>query len=409
MLVGGQAGSEPHRLAQRIEGIDLVIDDASDLEPERNRLEEVIRELNLTWSRTFRLRLELVRWETHGYPGIGSDPQDVLNRELTDDPDIFIGLMWGRYGTPTGRAGSGTEEEFTRALARYQKDPTSVRIMFYFKDAPLTPSDIDSEQLANVQKFRKSLGAEGALYWKFITIEEFEQLLRLHLARQIQQFTEPVGLPKPQTPTVATVAAESNDEDLGLLDFVDLVEEHFGALKEIAGRMSAETESLGQKMNERTTEMTAATAQSQGQLGRREARTLIEKAATDMTQFVARMKAEIPLFKELLRKGSSAAASAAIISAGISSGDQEQIRQARTVLSSFRDALGAAYDGTASFKASVEKLPRMTAVLNQAKRETAAVLSEQLESLSEGRRITAETIRALDTLLGEGAQDAQAN
>ena len=387
----------------------VLVASPSDLEPERNRLEEVIRELNLTWSRTFRLRLELVRWETHGYPGIGSDPQDVLNREFTDDPDIFIGLMWGRYGTPTGRAGSGTEEEFTRALARYRKDPTSVRIMFYFKDAPLIPSDIDSEQLASVQKFRKSLGAEGALYWKFVTIEEFEQLLRLHLARQIQQFAEPVDLPKPKTRTVATRETETSDEDLGLLDFLDLAEEHFGALNEITGRMSAETTSLGQKMQERTEEINAATAQSHGQLSRREARTLLEKAATDMTQFVARMKAEIPLFKELLRKGSSAAASAAIISAGMSSGDKEQVRQARTVIITLRDALGGAYEGTASFKASVEKLPRMTAVLNQAKKETAAVLGEQLESLAEGRRITAETIRALDTLLGEGSQDANPN
>ena len=35
VLVGGQAGSKPHRLTQRIEGIDLVIDDASDLKPKR--------------------------------------------------------------------------------------------------------------------------------------------------------------------------------------------------------------------------------------------------------------------------------------------------------------------------------------------------------------------------------------
>ena len=34
VLVGGQAGGEPYRLTQRIEGIDLVVDNASDLEPE---------------------------------------------------------------------------------------------------------------------------------------------------------------------------------------------------------------------------------------------------------------------------------------------------------------------------------------------------------------------------------------
>lgn len=54
----------------------------SDLDPERNRLEEVIRELNVTWSRLLGVRLDLVRWETHGFPGIGEDAQDMLNHEL---------------------------------------------------------------------------------------------------------------------------------------------------------------------------------------------------------------------------------------------------------------------------------------------------------------------------------------
>ena len=164
----------------------------SDLEPERTQLEDVIRELNLSWSQTLGVRLELVRWETHGYPGVGDDPQDVLNRELPDDPDIFIGLMWSRYGTATGRAGSGTEEEFNRALERYRQDPDSVRIMFYFKNAPLAPSDIDPDQLRRVAHFRESLGAEGTLYWTFRSLDEFVRLLRIHLSRQLQELAAPV-------------------------------------------------------------------------------------------------------------------------------------------------------------------------------------------------------------------------
>lgn len=194
----------------------------SDLEAERARLEDVVRELNLTWSRTLGLRLELVRWETHAYPGVGHDPQDVLNRELTGEPDIFIGMMWGRHGTPTGRAGSGTEEEFSRALARHQADPTAVRIMFYFKDAPISPSGIDPDQIGRVQRFQASLGSEGALYWKFGTLDEFERLLRLHLARQIQEFVAGSNMdkraPLPPAASVPTVAA--GQEELGLLDFL---------------------------------------------------------------------------------------------------------------------------------------------------------------------------------------------
>jgi Domain of unknown function (DUF4062) len=285
----------------------------SDLEAERNRLEEVIRELNLTWSRTLHVRLDLVRWETHGYPGMGTDSQDVLNRELPADADIFIGLMWGRYGTPTGRAGSGTEEEFNRALDRYRRDPSSVQIMFYFKDAPLSPSDIDPEQLGRVQRFKASLGAEGGLYWKFVALDDFERLLRLHLARQIQEFVgSPIRTSTPAAAAADNQALEETDE-LGLLDYLDLVDEHFGALNQITERISAETKSLGHNLEGRTQEITAATDQAHGQLRRREARALIESAASDMSQFVGRIGAEIPLFRDSLRKGADAATRAALI------------------------------------------------------------------------------------------------
>jgi hypothetical protein len=375
----------------------------SDLEPERNRLEEVVRELNLTWSRTLRFRLELVRWETHGYPGVGVDAQEVLNRELDDSPDIFIGLMWGRYGTPTGRAGSGTEEEFARALARYRENQTSVRIMFYFKDAPLSPSDIDPDQLARIQRFKESLGTEGVLHWKFLTVEEFERLLRLHLARQIQEAA--ASPPEIREVDLAASVAEAQptpEDDLGLLDYMDLLEEYFGALNEITNRISSETASLGSKMEQRTAEINAATADGQERVGRREARAMIEKAAIDMDQYVARMTADIPLFRDFLRKGADVAARAALISADMNSGDRRQVHELRKALLGFSNALTGAYNSTDSFRASVQRLPRMTIVLNKAKRETAGVLSNVLESIAEGRRVAIETVRTLDTLLGSG-------
>ena len=78
--------------------------------------------------------------------------------------------MWSRYQLEPGRAGSGTVEEFQNAKQRHDADPASVRIMFYFKDAPIAPSEIDPEQLARVKSFKESLGEEGALHWKFKNI-----------------------------------------------------------------------------------------------------------------------------------------------------------------------------------------------------------------------------------------------
>ena len=372
----------------------------SDLEPERTQLEEVIRELNLSWSKSLGLRLELVHWETHGYPGVGDDPQDVLNRELPSDPDIFIGLMWCRYGTATGRAGSGTEEEFNRALERYRHDPDSIRIMFYFKDAPLAPSDIDLDQLRRVANFRKSLGAEGTLYWTFRTLDDFVQLLRMHLSRQMQQLAELDKTRRAEVKVVITQSTSTESDELGLLDFLDLVDENFGALNEIVSRINSETALIGKKIQSRAAEIAAASSRAKGQLSRREARNLFKKAAADMMQYVARMKAEIPLFRDTLKKGADAASQAALISASLDSTETNQASGARQTLVKFLDALNAAYQGTELFKNTVQGLPRMTADLNNAKRETAMVLQEQLDSMAEGRRIVTETIRTLEAILG---------
>src|SRR5438874_1986714 len=72
----------------------------ANLSPERARLEDVIRELNNTWSQHLGIRLDLIRWETHAYPGFGRDAQGVINSQIGETYDIFIGLMWHHFGTP---------------------------------------------------------------------------------------------------------------------------------------------------------------------------------------------------------------------------------------------------------------------------------------------------------------------
>jgi len=160
----------------------------SDVTDERTRVEEVIDELNITWSRDLGVRLELVRWETHAHPGFAADAQAVINKQLSNDFDIFIGVMWCRFGTPTTHAGSGTVEEFQRAKIRHDADPRSVALMVYFKDQAIPPSKMDLDQLGAVLKFRDSLGRGGGLYWTFRDTGEFEQLIRLHLTRCIQEW-----------------------------------------------------------------------------------------------------------------------------------------------------------------------------------------------------------------------------
>ena len=135
----------------------------SDLAEERKILGEVIDDINRTESDAHNIILKLLKWETDSRPGFRrGGPQDVINQQIGNDYDIFLGIMWGRFGSPTPRAGSGTEEEFDRAVSRWKDSPERIRIMFYFKKADISPS-ADPEQLAQVQAFKKKSRLWGSM------------------------------------------------------------------------------------------------------------------------------------------------------------------------------------------------------------------------------------------------------
>jgi hypothetical protein len=164
-----------------------------DVADARKRLERVVDELNFLWSRDYGLRLELVKWETHAYSDIGADAQDVLNKQLGKF-DIFLGIMWKRFGEPTGRAESGTKEEFIVARSRHEQEPKLVRVMFYFRDAtPGRLSDVDTKQLEAVNKFRREVANAGVFYRTYKSLHEFEALVRQHLSRQVQEWGKSWG------------------------------------------------------------------------------------------------------------------------------------------------------------------------------------------------------------------------
>ena len=91
-------------------------------------------------------RIDILMVETNVTPAIGTRAQAVVNDQLGADYDILLGIMGARFGTSTGKAGSGTEEEFREAVDRWKKTGAP-RIMFYFKDSVSSLSDVDPDQL----------------------------------------------------------------------------------------------------------------------------------------------------------------------------------------------------------------------------------------------------------------------
>jgi hypothetical protein len=167
----------------------IFIGSPGDVGEERDLVSLIVEELRINVARLVSVELETVRWETHAWPAVGANAQDVINREISDY-DVFVGVMWRRLGTPTKRSKSGTVEEFERAF-EYFSEFAKPKIMFYFRTKPFYPSDLaELRQFKRVLEFKRTLQKSGVLFWEYSEPIEFERRFRQHLTNQILELSE---------------------------------------------------------------------------------------------------------------------------------------------------------------------------------------------------------------------------
>ncbi len=385
----------------------LFVASPSDVAEERALVEEVVGELNTTWSKHFNLRIEVVRWETHVFPGFGHDPQAVINQQLDDDYDIFLGLLWTRFGTPTPRNESGTGEEFARAYERYQANPSAVRIMFYFKTAPVDPTTIDPDQIRYITNFRNQLGPKGGLYWTFTDREEFATLLRMHLSRQVQELAS-LSRDSQVSDLLhdARVALSGNNrgegddpgsDEAGLLDLVQQGVEGFEGMGRVLQELTFETQAYNARVVERTREIEAAVAISSS-----DPRPLWRAAkvfAEEMESFAARIDQARPAYASAREQAFASLSGAVAISRDFDSTDPvmpstlERLQEFIEVNEETRTIM-------ADFRQTVANQPRLSTLINRARRKMVssldALATEMIRTSALGRNVESE-IRAISS------------
>lgn len=285
-------------MARDIRVFDLFAASPGDVAEERERLEIVIRELNETWQSRLGVQLNLMRWETHAYPGFGDDAQDVINQEMPETLDLFIGILWSRIGTPTNRAESGTLEEFEHACAQWKEDSNSIKLLIYFKKAALGIDDIDPDQISRVRAFERSLSEKGGFYWKFDTSDNFETIVRKHLALLAQELAEDPegGARRAIAPSPARTSAELEDEE-GLLDLVDQWTDGFGVVNGVVGKFTDSLAELGEAMQGGSAEIKGLDIPNNPSRAR-EAKRLINSMANRLEFFADVLLPETPVLEE---------------------------------------------------------------------------------------------------------------
>ncbi|MDF1828838.1 hypothetical protein, partial [Cycloclasticus pugetii] len=161
-----------------------------DTTDERKICDVVFQKINKNLGEKLSFRIESKKWEDDARPGFAGSAQGVINKQLLNNFQLFIGIMFTHFGSPTKEAESGTEEEFN--IAYENKD--NVEIMFYFNNKELSPSEIDPAQLTKVKAFKDRLSSKGGLYSEYIGANDFENQLRKHLEKYFLENHKPTQI-----------------------------------------------------------------------------------------------------------------------------------------------------------------------------------------------------------------------
>lgn len=155
----------------------------SDTENERVLCDKIFNEINSSIGNIYNFRLESLKWENDVRPIInGKDGQSTIFEQIGSEFELFIGIMNKKFGSPTPRAGSGTEEEFNEAYKRYE-EKRDLEVMFYFnEEPPKIMSEVKASELLKIENFRKRLQPIG-IYGVYNGINDFEEKLRKHLTK----------------------------------------------------------------------------------------------------------------------------------------------------------------------------------------------------------------------------------
>lgn len=157
--------------------IKVFLASPGDLAAERKVAKVIVDDFNSQLADALGYQVELVGWEDT-LPGVGR-PQAIINRDL-DGCDLFIGMLWKRWGTPPGIAPytSGFEEEFNRSMTRNAKEGRP-EINLLLKDLDAASLADPGDHLKKVIAFKDQVFAEKKLLaGTFADVRDFESKFR---------------------------------------------------------------------------------------------------------------------------------------------------------------------------------------------------------------------------------------
>ena len=215
-------------MAETIKKLRVFLASPGDMEPERRAAKECVDEWNAINSDRSGWFVDLMGWEDT-LPQRGR-PQHLINSEV-ERCALFVGMLWERWGSPTGSAESGFEEEFELANRLYD-EKAAPEIALFFKQLSRTTDDA-GPQLSQVLQFRQRVMEEKKLLYKELDadLSKWTPLFRQTIHRLINDLIDRLDKQEPQE------TSEAPQQRLEASDSLNL--QRLSLVKRIAAQIEA--------------------------------------------------------------------------------------------------------------------------------------------------------------------------
>ncbi|MDQ3744020.1 MAG: DUF4062 domain-containing protein [Acidobacteriota bacterium] len=210
-----------------------------DVNEERQLVQQFFERYNRHTAQLWGVRFEVVDYDNYATVGVGR-PQELITQQtlerFKESLALVIGIMAQRFGSPTGEAESGTEEEFRWALAHYRQHGFP-EIKWFFKRierfvAPPDPEAITeaAAQWQKVRTFREELKTLPMYLAEYPDTANFRETFENDLNRWLAERARPWVAAAPQRGTrpshdltVPATYYETLERDFHRLDIAGLI------------------------------------------------------------------------------------------------------------------------------------------------------------------------------------------
>jgi len=157
---------------------DLLISCPGDVQDEIDVINQVVEHFNNQYTDVLDIHVRTKHWSKNSYPESGGEPQKLLNKQFVKSCDAAIAIFWTRFGTPTDKYNSGTEEEIEEMLE------AGKQVFMYFSEKPLPPSQTaeNIDEYNKICEYKERYKAKG-LFYTYSSNDELEKKLFAHLSQ----------------------------------------------------------------------------------------------------------------------------------------------------------------------------------------------------------------------------------